>query len=119
MAGGLSALSVLAGGAATLAGAALQGFIGSRRDELSWSRLQESRWDERKLEICTNFLVDLHRAAFEISLYAADLDERSLSRDDPQAIARLEDYRSAAADGPEEDASTGAAHHAGCSGQLG
>jgi hypothetical protein len=87
--------AVLAGGGATLAGVALQSFINARRENRLWRWQRRTRWDERKLEICAEFLVCLHRVVSEISQYAVDLSERGVDPRDPEAIDRLTKYRAA------------------------
>jgi hypothetical protein len=69
-------LAILAGGGATLAGVALQSYLSSLREMKAWKWERRTRWDENKFEH-TSFLVHLNKCTYEISMYAAVLDELS------------------------------------------
>jgi hypothetical protein len=90
---------VVAGGAATLAGVALQGVIGGFRERRADVERWRTRWDENKLETCIGFLLHLGQCAYDISTWA-DLQRgaSNLAADDPVVVARLESYRQSAAD---------------------
>lgn len=78
-----------------MAGVALQSYLSSLREMKVWKWERRTRWDENKLEICTSFLVHLNKCAYEISMYAAVLDEMKQDPSSPEALQRLCSYRSA------------------------
>ena len=78
-----------------MAGVALQSYLNSQREMKVWKWERRTRWDEKKLEICTGFLVYLNKCAYEISMYAAVLDEMKQDPSSPEALERLSAYRSA------------------------
>jgi hypothetical protein len=70
-----SAWSVLAGGITTLAGAGLSAWVTARRDDASWARQSQTRWDAKKFEIYTQFLLWLGSSAYLVSRIQVELHD--------------------------------------------
>jgi hypothetical protein len=70
-----SAWSVLAGGITTLAGAGLSAWVTARREDRSWSRESQVRWDTEKFEIYTQFLLWLGNSAYLVSRIQVELHD--------------------------------------------
>jgi hypothetical protein len=89
---------MIAGGGSTLAGVALQGAIGTVRERRAGIERRSARWDEKKLEICANFLLRLSDCAYDISTWTDLRIAWGLSEEDATVVARLDSYRQGVAE---------------------
>ena len=80
-----SAWSVLTGGITTLAGAGLSAWVTARREDRSWSRQSQVRWDAEKFEIYTQFLLWLGNAAYLVSQVQVELQDQGQDPSNVQA----------------------------------